>query len=69
MMTFENWFNEQEGFGLRSERIFWTFPNITKDEKTALTLWLNAAYNVGYDKGAIDQHDSESRHAMDPSAV
>ena len=68
-MTFDNWFNEQEEFGLRSERLFRTFPNLTKDEKTALTLWLNAAYNVGYDKGAIDQHDYEEQRALDPSAV
>jgi hypothetical protein len=42
--TFEDWFDELEGFSFRSERAFMSFPN---DRKTLdmLELWLRAAFD------------------------
>lgn len=53
-MTFDEWLNEQENYSLRIERLVATFPNC--DTQMLLT-WLNAAYNVGYEKGKKDGTD------------
>lgn len=50
-MTFEQWFYEQENFGLRAER-FHDELEAWRDGKLPTMFvvnWLRAAYNVGYD--------------------
>jgi hypothetical protein len=49
---FNEWFNEQEGFGLRSERFYTSINHFRGNEAQAeyLVRWLQAAYK----QGAID---------------
>jgi hypothetical protein len=52
-MTFNEWLNEIEGFGLRAERIH---NDLVKDRETNGWLdvreWLEAAYDAGYNHGS-----------------
>ena len=43
---FEDWFNEQESYGLRSERFFSLVPFRAR-EAELLGKWLEAAFNAG----------------------
>ena len=48
--SFDNWFNESEGFGLRSERLFDLAENdwkLSEKQKNVLVVWLKAAYYSG----------------------
>lgn len=48
-MTFNEWLNEIEGFGLRVERIH---DDLVVNEEVRwadIKQWLEAAYNAGYD--------------------
>ena len=48
-MTFNEWLNEIEGFGLRAERIH---DDLIKNEDASwldVKQWLEAAYEAGYD--------------------
>lgn len=54
-MTFDEWFNEIEGFHLRCER-FYDDAEAYKHrcepgEVDVLLKWLRAAYDVGYEQG------------------
>jgi len=58
MNDFQQWFNELELFGLRSERFYedvqeWMLDYQEDPEGLAekLTRWLDAAYNAGYHRG------------------
>lgn len=47
-MTFSEWFDELEGYGLRSERLLASVP----DEQTRMVIALmKIAFEVGYDEG------------------
>lgn len=55
-MSFEEWFNETESFGIRSERFYddlltYKWDGISADH---LVKWLKAAYHTGY-----EQRDNE----------
>ena len=50
-MTFDNWLDEVENYGSRLERLLETFPTA---DPNALVLWLETAYNVGYEEGKKD---------------
>ena len=52
--SFDNWFNEPEGFGLRSERLFDLAENdwkLSEKQKNVLVVWLKAAYYSGQVEG------------------
>jgi hypothetical protein len=42
--TFEDWFDELEGFSFRSERAFMSFPNDRKTREN-LKKWVRAAFD------------------------
>jgi len=46
-MTFEDWFDGEEGFGFRSERFFDGLPTLTESESKYIILWLKTAYGQG----------------------
>lgn len=46
-MTFDEWFNEIGGFGLRSERFYNEIDPDDSTDPEALVSWLRAAYDVG----------------------
>lgn len=46
-MTFDEWFNEIEGFGLRSERFYSEIDPDSRTDGQALVSWLRAAYDIG----------------------
>ena len=48
-MTFNEWLNEIEGFGLRVERIHDDLVVSREVRWTDIKEWLEAAYNAGYD--------------------
>lgn len=48
-MTFDEWLDEIENFGLRRERLGEELP-----ESDVLIKWLRAAYEVGYEQGKKD---------------
>lgn len=50
-MTFDEWLNEQENYGLRVERLLATFPNCNVQ---LLLTWLKTAYTIGYEEGRKD---------------
>lgn len=50
-MTFDNWLNEEENYGLRIQRLFETFSDC--DVQMLLT-WLKTAYTIGYEEGRKD---------------
>lgn len=53
-MTFEEWFNEIEGYALRSERFFGDLDHHKPESQGSnkrMVEWLRAAYNVGYEQG------------------
>lgn len=54
MMGFEAWFNQQELYGLKSERFYDLMDRLTDDSKLkkSLVAWLEAAYESGYEEGA-----------------
>ena len=45
---FENWFDEIEGYGFRSER-FWS--DYDAKDQIAMMEWLRTAYRMGYEEG------------------
>ena len=47
-MNFESWLDEQEGFGIRIERML---EDLSTGKPEMYLKWLRAAYNVGYDAG------------------
>lgn len=55
---FLEWFNEVEGFGLRSERFYTSLDEFRTREGQAasMMLWLKAAYEQGFND-AINQKD------------
>ena len=46
-MTFLEWLDEQESFGLRIERLADDFSYMNEDQFKTLFEWLLAAYNIG----------------------
>lgn len=51
--TFEEWFNELEGFGFRSERLYETLVDQSHpDFRAQLGQWLRAAFDAG--RSAVD---------------
>lgn len=52
-MNFENWFNQIELYGLKSERYYDLISRLTEDEKLkkSLVAWLESAYNEGFENG------------------
>lgn len=52
--TFNDWWNEQEGFGFRSER---AHSEINPGSPEALERWLR----VAYDQGAQDEADERDQ--------
>jgi len=53
MKTFDDWFNEQELFGLRSERLH---AIMEPNQWSVIVKWLEAAYNQGRE----DQREQKS---------
>lgn len=53
-MTFDDWLDEIEGFGLRRERLYadLDLADVPADARTRVLEWLRAAYEVGHDEGA-----------------
>jgi hypothetical protein len=49
-MTFDEWLNEGESWGVRRERMLEDIQ-VDPDNMNSLFKWLEAAYNVGYDDG------------------
>lgn len=52
--TFDEWLNETEGFSLRMERIYDDLvknPEDVVDNWKQIKMWLQAAYNEGFDNG------------------
>lgn len=49
-MTFNEWLNEGENWGIRRERMLEDIQ-VDPDNMNSLFIWLEAAYNVGYDEG------------------
>ena len=49
-MTFNEWLNEGESWGIRRERMLEDIQ-VDPDNMNSLFKWLEAAYNVGYDEG------------------
>jgi hypothetical protein len=49
-MTFNEWLNEGENWGVRRERMLEDIQ-VDPDNMNSFFKWLEAAYNVGYDKG------------------
>lgn len=54
---FDDWFNKQEGFGLRSERFYTSLIefNTREAQAASMLLWLKAAYLHGI---RVAAHDS-----------
>lgn len=54
-MTFDEWFNEQEGFSLRCERFYDDVEmykyHCEAGDVDVLLKWLRAAYDVGHEQG------------------
>ena len=50
-MTFEEWLNEIEVFGVRLERLYEDLNDYQGDNIEIVTRWLKAAYDVGYEAG------------------
>jgi hypothetical protein len=51
-MTFEEWLNQDEGFGIRSERAFEDIKICIEDGRTDdIIKWLMAAYAMGHEQG------------------
>lgn len=50
-MSFEEWFNEIEVFGLRAERFYLDLETYKEDNVQAkdVVIWLLAAYQAGHD--------------------
>lgn len=55
-MTFDDWLDEIEGFGLRRERLHIDLDmvGVPGDARTRILSWLRAAYDVGHDEGASE---------------
>ena len=55
-MKFEDWFNETENFGLRSERFYDDLLSYKWDGVDAefFAKWLKAAYEEGYNQSRYD---------------
>lgn len=50
--TFDDWFNELEGYSLRSERFFTSLTQFsTTGTPVNLRLWLEAAFEAGRQEG------------------
>jgi hypothetical protein len=52
--TFEDWFDETEGYGFRSERFFQHLEAIIDDEPRRsefITNWIRAAFEAGRNPG------------------
>lgn len=56
-MTFDNWFNEVEGYALRSERFYEDLDYYRGDNPQVVLRWLKAAYEVGYKHGQLPLMD------------
>lgn len=48
-MTFNEWLNEGESWGMRRERMLEDIQ-VDPDNMNSLFKWLEAAYDVGYDE-------------------
>jgi hypothetical protein len=52
-LTFEDWWNEIEGFAIRSERFHESMTQFSNTGKLVnLELWLQAAFEAGQSSGA-----------------
>lgn len=62
MKKFEDWYNDLEGFSLRSERFYWDvgFDSPHKHSYNIALQWLRAAYEQGYSDGKEAKSDSDS---------
>jgi hypothetical protein len=50
--SFDDWFEEMEGFSFRSERFYDDFDFAAKTNDYGVIIkWLQAAYEVGYNHG------------------
>jgi hypothetical protein len=60
-ITFDDWFNEPEGFHLKSERFFETLSAFCQDSSKAdqVTAWLQAAYYAGLSEGSRREIDNQ----------
>lgn len=56
MTPFEEWFDELQGFSIRSERFISEAKHMDVSDKNIKRLieWLKAAYTCGYEKGQLD---------------
>lgn len=56
MTPFEDWFNEIQGFSLRSERFIGEAKHMDVSDKNIKRLieWLEVAYKCGYEQGNQD---------------
>ena len=53
---FEQWFNGQEGWGLRSERLAEDMPTMSVPQWLTLIGWLKAAYGEGLREGCRSEN-------------
>jgi len=58
-MTFNEWLDEMEGFGMRKERLYATFAHYDKHDWVVLVNWLKYAYEAGYQEGKQDKEGSQ----------
>jgi hypothetical protein len=50
-MTFDEWLNEGESWGMRRERMLEDIQ-VDPDNMNSLFKWLQAAYDIGYAQGS-----------------
>ena len=65
-MTFDDWFNEIEGYALRAERFYDDLDNYANPKKTVemamrgnqtIVSWLRAAYETGQEDAMNNKQD------------
>lgn len=54
-MTFEDWFNEIEGYALRGERFYDDLEFFRGDNPQIILRWLKSAYEAGHEH-ALNSH-------------
>lgn len=61
-MTFEDWFNEQQAFSLRSEWFYEDLHSGRGENPEAIVKWLRAAYTAGREHENLDWIQSHWDH-------
>lgn len=56
-MEFEDWFYEEQNFGLRAESFWNDVLDYQGDNTEILLKWLKAAYHAGFDHASLQHLD------------